>query len=258
MILNWGPAEPVVSRVMRNMKGVGADYMEDIKEWIAEAIGKMKTPYTVSITPNRIQVRNHRAKLPCKIQGLVLVEHRGCRLTIMEQGGQSHHHHRDSAGSNIFKSIVPIYTSSGDLTDVNDGRSKYPRDLVVSLDRLEIDWKNWYRINGPYLETNIEQGELMVWTAGMPKDQNGFPLVPEVEEYEEAIYRYIRMMLIEAGYEDKVMSHASSKQLWEEASGRAISAVSFPTPEETAASINRNVRLFGAELDDFFRPNFDI
>ena len=258
MILNWGPAEPVIARVLRNMKGVSADHMEDIKEWIAEAIGKMKTPYTVAITPNRIKVRNHRAKLPCKIQGLVLVEYHGRRLTIMEQGGQSHHHHKDSAGSDIFLSVNPIYTSSGDLTDVEDGRSKYPRDIVVSLDKLDIDWGNWYRINGTYLETNIDNGELLVWTAGMPKDQNGFPLVPEVEEYEEAIYRYIRMMLIETGYQDPAMSYEKAEQKWETASGRAISAVSFPTPEETAASINRNVRLFGAELDDFFRPNYDI
>lgn len=257
MVVSWGTSEPVVSRIMRNMKGVEASYMEDIKEWIAEAIGKMKTPHTVIISPNKILVEGYRAKLPCKIDGLVSVAHEGCRIPY-NANGRIVEHCNGSAGDTLFKSISPIYTTVGELTDPENGRSKFPRDFIVRIAELPIDYSHWYKVSGKYLETDIQCGILWVFTSGLPKDENGFPLIPEVEEYEEAVYRYVRLMLIEAGYEDKVMSHATADQKWWTASGLAITAVSFPTPEEVAGSINRNVKLFGAELWDGFTFNYDM
>ena len=41
---------------------------------------------------------------------------------------------------------------------------------------------------------------------------NGYPIVPDNEHVLEATcYRYCRMMLIEAGYEDKVMNYTMAK-----------------------------------------------
>jgi len=36
MIVNWISSKEVVSRVMRNIKGVQAEYMDDILEWIPD------------------------------------------------------------------------------------------------------------------------------------------------------------------------------------------------------------------------------
>lgn len=242
MILQWTSSKIIVSRILRNMKGVGADYMDDILEWIPEAVLKLKTVYSLEVRPYCIQIEHNQGMLPCKIEGLLCVLHNGHRLNYYDKGKRREHH--PNSASLLFKSIVPIYTSSGDLSQGDEGRSKFPTDVIVAMDS-PCDRDGWYRVNGRYLETSIECGNITAWVQEVPKDNEGYPLIPDVENYLEAIYRYCRMMLIEAGYEDKVFNHAQATQKWDDYAGKAISDTCFPTPDQVESSVHRH-------LDNFF------
>jgi len=242
MILSWISSKEVIGRILRNTKGVQAEYMDDILEWIPEALLKMKTVYSVESRSYKIELLNHQAKLPCRIEGLLCVSHHGQRLNYYDKGRIEHH--PESAGFSVFKSTLPIYTSSGDIADENVAASRFPRDFVEVL-KSECHPDAWYKVNGKFLESSIKCGELTVWVQEIPKDEEGNPLVPDNEYYGEAIYRYCRMMLIEAGYEDKIISHRDAVAMWTDAAGKAISDTCFPTPDQVESSIHRH-------LDNFF------
>ena len=153
MITNWTSSEEVVSRITRNMKGVQAEYMDSILEWIPEALLKMKTPYSVEARGHDVEIHHHQGRLPCRIEGLLCVLHNGHRLNYYDHG--TRHHHPDSADEGLlFQSIVPIYTSSGDISAEDVGRSHFPTDVIVAM-KSHHDPHAWYRMNGRFLETSI-------------------------------------------------------------------------------------------------------
>ena len=288
MIVNWISSKEVVSRVMRNIKGVQAEYMDDILEWIPEALLKMKTQYSVSSRAYILPIVNHQAIIPTRIEGLLGVTYKGHRLQYNDKGNMIPHH-PSSAGYSLFQSNIPIngpmtniqYSSSGDVipaatnsafprdsvdmykddTDSQpvDGytdpnvlgyvNNPFPRDTGVppSLQDLDLPWhpNAWYKINGKFLQTSLKYGEVKVWVQELPVDEESYPFIPDMELVKEAIYRYCRMMLIEAGFEDKVFSHDKAYLAWENAADRAITAMSFPTPDQVESSIHRH-------LDNFF------
>lgn len=247
MILQWGTSGTVISRIYRNIKGIEAEYNDDILEWIPEALLKMKTKYSLEYKPYAIEVVQNQAKLPCKIEGLIGVSYKG-RPMAYNDGHGTHKHHHNSAGVSLFQSLNPIYTSSGDISAGDEGRSHFPTDVIVMFDR-DCWEEHWYKMNGRYLQTSVKEGWISVWVQDIPRDENYYPLIPTDEYVQEAIYRYCRMMLIEAGYEDKVFSHNTAAMAWEKAAGQAISAMTFPTPDQVEASIHRH-------LDNYFPDSY--
>ncbi|CAM6001148.1 unnamed protein product [Sphagnum balticum] len=95
-------------------------------------------------------------------------------------------------------------------------------------------------MNGRYLQTSVREGWLTVWVQDIPRDEDYYPLIPTDEHVQEAVYRYCRMMLIEAGYEDKVFNHNMAVAAWDKASGQAISAMTFPTPGQGSYPYGKN------------------
>lgn len=243
MITNWISSKTVVSRLYRNTKGIEATYNDDILEWIPEAVLKMKSKATLEVRPCIIDIEHNQGRLPCKIEGLICVTYNGRKLDYFD-GGHRLRNHPDSAGQTLFHSVNPIYTSSGDLSAGDEGRSKFPTDVIVAWN-MDYDPHAWYSVNGRYLQTSINCGQITVWVQDIPRDEEGYPLIPGTEFVQEAIYRYCRMMLIEAGYEDKIISHDKAVYMWNQAALIAINDMTYPTPDEVESSVHRH-------LDNFF------
>jgi len=53
-----------------------------------------------------------------------------------------------------------------------------------------------YSIQIPYLRTNAQTGFITLSYKAIPCDENGYPLIPDTEEFKEAIKWYIEMMLM--------------------------------------------------------------
>jgi hypothetical protein len=244
MIVGWISSETVVSRLYRNTKGIEATYNDDILEWIPEALLKMKTKQSLEVRPCVIQIDHNQGKLPCGIEGLLCVTLNGFKLNYYNNTDGRTEHHPSSLGYSLFRSINPIYTSSGDISAGDEGRSKFPTDVIVAWN-MDCDEHNWYKVNGRFIQTSLRCGEITAWVQTIPIDENGYPLVPDNEFVHEAIYRYCRLMLIEAGYEDKIISHERAEMAWNRASIIAINDMTYPTPDQVESSIHRH-------LDDYF------
>lgn len=252
MILTWTTSKIVVSRIMRNIKGVEAEYMESFPEWIAEAVRKMRTNYSLEIKHKDIDIEFFQGKLDCPGEAIICVEHCGTKLRYNNSDGQRFHNCEDDFISNLFLSINPIYTAAGDLVDEADPRSKFPRDIIVHMDALNWHGSLWYNLNYNKLQTNLKCGTVRVWYSALPTDPDdwNFPMIPDVENYLEAVYWYCRMKLIEAGFEDKIFSHDVADGKWEMFSGRAIADITYPTPDQVEASIARHcVLMFPSEYN---------
>lgn len=75
-----------------------------------------------------------------------------------------------------------LLKSSGDLTQ--------PGGSVIDTHDYT------YVINDNYIKTNVESGYLMVAYQAIPTDADGYPLIPDMISFQEAIYWYINMKLL--------------------------------------------------------------
>lgn len=243
MVTSWVTVKPVIARIVRNMRGIDADTIVDLPEWIAEAIGKLKTHYQLVLECKEVPIEYHMAKMPCNEDGLAAVTCGGQRLLPSSQVGPIGGSGSDRSPSSTYVSVLrmPVSIKDIDETDINN----YPFYLstVDRLDVMPINTTQFYRTRYNKIETSIESGilKLYIWTT--PKDEDGLPMVPKHEDYHTAIYWYCRMMAIGAGYIDPVFSYDKCEQQWNIYASRAIADIAYPSIDEKKANIISNVSL---------------
>lgn len=253
MILNWTTSKVVISRIFRNIKGVEADYKDEITEWIAEAVVKMKTKYSLELKCKPLMIQFHQAKINFPGDTLCCITHRGGLLNYYP--GQALNGNRTGARDKdfirlLFQSRVPIYSTTGDpiqSLDDYEGGNPFPRDIIEGLNGVVPLHDAWYRLNYTTLQTSFECGPVEVYYMGLPLDEDNFLMIPDVEEFHEAVYWYVRMKLIEAGFEDKVFNHTMAQAEWWKHSGMAISQITYPTPSQVEEQVARHLNLFPHE-----------
>lgn len=103
-----------------------------------------------------------------------------------------------------------------------------------------------YTENGPYLDFNIETGYAMIAYKALPTDENGYPLIPDVEEVKEAIYWYIEMKQLYPQWKngkvrDAVYMHAKNE--WGSKRLGAKGELMMPSGDELKSVMNSWLRL---------------
>lgn len=253
MVTSWTTSKLVVSRIMRNIRGVEAEYKDDIPEWIAEGVRKLKTKYSLEIKHKDLEIQFHLSNLNIPAESILQVEWNGGKLQY-NPDGKNHQDmlRRNSFIQNLFISQSPIYSTTGDpLTTLDDytGGNPFPRDIIVHLNSLPWIEGQWWYLNGNKIQTSMDCACVRVWYMAIPTDEENFPLIPDVENYQEALYWYNRMKLIEAGFEDKVVNHTMANQHFEKYAGRAIADITYPTVEQMEEQIYRHLNLFPHEYN---------
>jgi len=251
MVTAWTSSKLVVSRILRNIKGVEADYVDSIPEWIAEGVRKLKTKYSLEIRCKEVNIKFHLSNLNIPAESIFSVTSGGGRLKYNVEGmNYQNFHARNNFLENLFVSDVPIYSTAGDpIQSLDDytGGNPFPRDIIQRLYTLPWIEHEWWYLNGTKIQTSMECATIRVWYRTIPVDEHNFPLIPDVEHYQEALYWYNRMKLIEAGFEDKVMNHQMAKAEWNDWAGKAISQISYPTVEQMDEQIMRHLNMFPHE-----------
>lgn len=246
MIVNWTTIKPVIARIHRNIKNIDADFTVDFPEWLAEGIFKLKTHYQLELKTAKVQMKFHIGHLPCNIDSLAAVSYLGQRMLPGDPMNPSMR--QSSATNSAFISIVkmPPSVRSLDETDINNW--PFYLSSVLALETMTV-CPAQYSVNYNKLQCSIENGEVDIWYWSVPTDEDGLPMVPEHEDYHTALYWYVRMMMIGAGFEDKVFTYEKCEQQWKEYAPRAINDISYPSPDEVKRNIIKNVRLVPAQFD---------
>lgn len=246
MVTQWTTSEYVISRIVRNTKVLGIqDYMNDLPEWIAEGIQKLKTHYQLEMKSQTVQLKFHHARIPCLVDSIEAVCYKGTRLRYGDTAGPMvAREYQDPTGTNVnWQSFNPISIRSKPIEESNILENSYYKSFVEKIKNCPINKKHYYRVNYNKIESDIEEGRLEIWFWTTPVDEKGFPMIPDNEDYQTALYWYCRMMLIGCGVQDPVFNHEYCRNMFELHAGRAIGQITYPTVDQKQRSIETNVRL---------------
>ena len=264
MIYGTTSIDEVIGRVIRNTRIQDSSYLLDMVEWIPEAMAQMKTKVTLVTKFEDVRVNFHVGKLPCGLDHITAVEWKGMRIPEAQgartAAGEAHGRHEASKVDDQlgFKTVPLQYVGTAD--DVDDV-SFYGNDLVSTspedCGRFPLHKEAWYRIELGHLQFSVPDTVVRVWYRCIPLDENGFPLIPDEENYKQALYFYTREMMVGAGYEDKAYNINQLHEKFELYAGRAINNIRYPSVDSMDLKVNRMTRLIpnANYFDSFFNDN---
>lgn len=253
MIYKSVSIKEVIGRVIRNTRLTDTGFIQDMNEWIPEAMGYMKTGISLSPQWEDIEIDYYKGKLPCGLDTLVGVTANGYRLNY------------NSDIRNYDSRKYPVNDDTIFLSDkslsVDTDNPVNPTNITYNSLKIDIrTLKSMPSSGGTYytemdfLNTSICTGTVRVYFMGIPVDEEGYPLIPDNENYKQAIYWYVRGQMIGCGYADPVFKYADCNSQFEMYAARAIGQIVHKTPDQAETIYRANTRLIlpDTRFDSFF------
>ena len=254
-------AKQVLARTIRNLGyKLPSSYMDDILEWIPEAMSELEVTDSLILTstppidePEAIYVSNHVAQLPCGLRAIEAVEDdKGNRLplgtdvTDISKISSKRHIGVGRSGEprvTVFE-VNPFQHQTSDGLPVDQPAASFPflgQDIEKMPTRAATT--HYYQIVGNCIQTSFESGYIRIHYHAIPVDSEGYPLIPDSENLKRAIEWHIIRRLIGAGYPHQIFTYDYAQNQFELYAGRAMSEVSFYSPERARRLQNLMVRL---------------
>lgn len=264
MIYTSTSIEEVLARVTRNTRLQDSTYLADMVEWIPEAMGYMKTKFVLAPRWKDLTIKYHKSRLPCGFSSLRAVQYGGCRLPWYNGSRTAD---SLSTGNYPATSVYPGIPLEGTTTfgthlvkrgAEDDGIpvSYYETDLQ-KVNSFSFHEEHWYYTELDYINTSMCDACVRIHYMGIPLDEKGLPLIPDEENYKEALYYYVRAKMIGAGYEDRQFSEQTCMDRYEKYAERAKSRITYPSVDQQQAKYETLTRLI-LPVDywaSFFNPS---
>ncbi len=229
MIYKVTSVKRVIAKVFTDLDLKEGDHrVTDMIEWAGEAVKKIGAfPSLITRTTGKggqplLALVNYQVKLPCDLIGINQVSYApteaGPFYPMVYASGSYDANVPNVAIPSTNEALAIVSESPlveltmslyGDtyaqaLTRINT----YPniREQLEALlynnttplsdkDTTTLSDPYTYVVNSNYIKTNIRTGYLMVSYQAVPVDDEGYPMIPDDESFEEAIYWYINMKL---------------------------------------------------------------
>lgn len=228
----------VIAKILRDTRIQDSSYVADFYEWIPEAMALLKTnaPLVPACIP--ITINYHMGKLPCGLIYIDAVEYQGKRMRYYN-------------GVRKLGSVPTQPTVAQDapfmskiIAETNVGTGNVVIDSTIVPLPPYYHQKEQYQLHMGHISTTFADGEVILHCHRAATDERGLPLVPDHPDYKEALYYFVRTKLIQSGYEDPVYGRDDRMcyQRWEQHATRAISDITYPTPDEKEAQLALFVR----------------
>jgi hypothetical protein len=227
MIYKTTSVKRVISKVFTDLDLQEGDHrIADMIEWAGEAVKKIGAfPTLLTKVTGKgglplLEITNYQAKLPCDLTAINQVAY-----STSEAGP----FYPMTYGSGSFDASVPNTTAStATLGSVSNSSlvsaamalysessedalariNSYPniRELLETFltaqrstngehDSFTASGDYTYVITPGYIKTALKEGYLLLSYQAVPTDYEGYPMIPDDESFEEAIYWYINMKL---------------------------------------------------------------
>lgn len=196
MIIKYVPCEQIIAKVMAdaNIKEVG-QRISDIREWIFEAIDKIGAATQYSYKESGVenvpvlQIKDYQAQLPSDLVTLKTVAY----SKNIDGPWQSV---RSNTGS--FKSFPDKYDLDTNAVVATEDDNLYSPIIISkpgnkNMTNYSADVQ--YFVKPGYIVTTVREGYLKIAYSAILTDTRGYPLVPDLSSYSEAIYWYVLMKL---------------------------------------------------------------
>lgn len=262
-------AKRVLADVARNNGGrLPTAYHDDILEWLPEGIdmlsrtGTLATTSTPSLNDGGALItKNHVVKIPCDLVAILAIEDQygnrlpeGGDITDITRPTTAFGQNGDVSRASVFE-VNPLVHQTADGVPTTEPGTSIPiygtdLELVTSTSQTAA----YYKVSGNCIQTSFETGFVKIHYLQRPLDKDGYPMIPDNQNFKTALYWYVMRMLIGAGYEHPVFKYKDCDIEFEKFAARAIGELTYPSLDEYAR-INRSfVRLVPPYhfADDFF------
>lgn len=236
----------IIWKVMKHPSASSLTY-EEAAEFALEFIRLVGAPLILAdVISEPIKLNMYKARLPDDI-----IEMKGVKYLCDEC----------LDGTLGEEGIAMIYA-----TDIyHQGTRKYSRreenrerrepNVLDNIDNLQ---GYTYMVNKGIITTSIEDGYVVLSYKGLCLDENGFPLVPDTEEFKLGLeyyilFRYLEPMWIAGKIADKAFQYIEQKKCWY--IGSAHTQLQMPTIDQMESIMNGVNRIIinDTAQQDFFR-----
>jgi len=259
--------QQVIGRVIRNTRIQDSSYIIDMNEWIPEAMGYMRTKMEMEERYKDIEVEFHKGRLPCGTIHILAVEWCGRRLKWSNT--VKHYATGHNLGIGSIPASAELFTSVIKTKCLDDIPGNYIWESDIKKEGCSCTCVKdalclpehptaYYQIEMDYLNTSFKDGCPRIHYYAQPTDKEGFPLIPDNENYKEALYYYIRAKMVGCGYKDKVFSEDELMRRFELYAGRAKAQIRYPSTDIMDSRIASLVRFIPPQnyWENFFRTDY--
>ena len=192
----------IINKVYRNLNLDDPNHEYDMIEWIGEAMGFIGAGAQYELKVSTLTVASFKTALPDHL------------LQIKQVLG------RESTDAN-FELMSYNPKTFPDAYHEDESPNLTAKSLFT------------YSIVPDYIHTNIETGEIKISYLALLIDDNGYPLVPDNQYYNEAFFWYITKQMIMGGYLPKNtdITFEVAEQRWKFYCSGARNSVTFPDIE---------------------------
>ncbi len=219
--MNFISIHSVLSKLNRD---IGSSFEEiEAIEWAGEALGHIDAPNSWEEVVSFVKVENYRVLLPSSFKAIKQIAintcYNGdpayvCPSAIVPPEAAEEVVVRDCNGNVINPCDWGRYSSSYTLDAYfawsrSDGYAtcysplrvatgSYFSSLPMSIpdrNNLHPDNDGEYKVMYPYIQFSFQDGYVAISYTRARVDADGFPLIPDLESYREAITRYVRLKL---------------------------------------------------------------
>lgn len=203
MIYKYIKCESVIAKIMADLDSTEVrQRVHDIREWIFEAVDKIGAPMQyISKRSGEdglpvLKIIDHQVPVPSDLQVLDAVAYStnpngpwvpmstSTAIFKEKDNGRNypHYHPQQPPAVKQFTSQSQFYTING---------MKYLERMIVDnkFDKPE------YFIKPGWIVTNKGKGFIKLAYKAIATDERGYPLIPDLSSYQEAIYWYVVMKL---------------------------------------------------------------
>lgn len=192
-------------------------------EWIGEAMHHIKAYPTLQQKVVTLDVEMHRVELPtdlAQIKQVARTRDNGKTLEVMTYNASS------------FPQAL----------HTRDSPNKFSRNS-----------ENRYIINVNYIETNFEEGQIVLAYMAFPVDDDGYPMVPDEVSFDEAAKWYIALRMAEGGWRHPGgLDYTAIESRWHHYCAQARQKIKMPNIDQYQKFLEMWVRL----VPDYTRHQF--
>lgn len=251
--------------------------VSDIREWIFEAVDKIGAPMQYISKESGtddvpvFQIQDNQVPLPSDLVVLDGVAYSPnpngpwmpmtTTTSIFKEPKRHHHDLEDRFHQPPGRKMM---TTQGQIYDYNT--TKYIQNMFIH----KVHEKPEYFIKPGWIVTNKSKGFIKIAYKAIATDERGYPLIPDLASYQEAIYWYVVMKLSfpkwlngqlggNSKYAQKYAANSYTyiQQQWNFYRNQAYAEAMMPTADDMRTIKNEWNRLIPEfESDDtFFRDN---
>lgn len=196
MLIKYISIKQTVGRFFKELGIDETSYINDIPQWVEDAIHIMGIPNYYVYKFQKIKITQNKGVIPCDIENL--------------------------------HSIYITNDFTGKF-NVNNSNRLFIRNAPLIGNGLSTPICNtsYATINGNFIHTSFYEGFIYCVYTGIPLDCDGFPLVPKDAKLNEALQYYFINRMSLSGYKHPILDWKTSFQLWEKTYPEARNSVNW-------------------------------